>query len=222
MCGNILNVISHIETLVIQLLNRWRIMPCITIEILKPHQRHLRMDAMSLLRSLHLTNQEPKLSSTSAGQEIADFFRRRGLVNTHLALERFAVARDGDKVVGAAHFFANSVAINNLLNNNGETANAQMILNQANLAHLGVEENYRCQGIGTSLVRATEDEVRSVGFTLLYGFAEGDAARLHKFYTTNGFSTGGSGESAPSEIYGDLAPRMAPVPRQGEYFWKKI
>ena len=221
MCGDIFNVMSHIETLVIQLLNRWRTMSCITIEILKPHQRHLRMDAMSLLHSLHLTNQEPKLSSTSAGQEIADFFRRRGLVNTHLTLERFAVARHGDKVIVAAHFFANNIAINNLLSN-GETANAQMILNQANLAHLGVEENYRCQGIGTSLVRATEDEVRSVGFTLLYGFAEGDAVRLHEFYTTNGFSMGGSGESAPSEIYGDLAPRIAPVPRQGEYFWKKI
>ena len=179
------------------------------------------MDAISLLRSLRLTNQEPKLPSTSAGQDTVNILRQYGLTNTHRALERFAVARDCGKVVGAAHFFANSIAITSLLNA-GETDRAQMILDQANLAHLGVQEDYRGQGIGSSLIQATEREARSVGFTLLYGFAEGDTVKLHKFYTANGFSTGGSGNSAPPEIYGDLAFRMAPVPRQGEYFWKKI
>ena len=193
----------------------------ISIVVPTPHQRHLRKDAMTILRSLNMTTREPELPSTAAGQDTEQYLRRYGLYGTHRTLERFAVAMDGDTVVGVAHFFSNNLAISRLLNI-GLIDGAQMMLNQANLAHLGVLEEYRNQGIGTSLIRATEHEAHSVGFKLLYGFAEGDAKRLHRFYTVNGFSTGGSGSDAPSEIYGDLAPCVAPTSRQGEYFWKKI
>ncbi len=114
------------------------------------------------------------------------------------------VCYDLNGIVGAAHFTTPFEDAKQALDSGApEALVVEFLRKYRMLYNLAVREDMRGQGIGTALLDAVDAGARTQGADAVIGIADGDLARLERFYSRHGYQVLPVGASLCLDVRGD-------------------